>query len=208
VGVRIKTYRIETQHLVIRCYNPSDAQGLQESLKASREHLLPWMAWALFEPQPLSDKIDLLRTFRAKFDLGEDAIYGIFDKSETQVIGGTGLHPRVGNNAREIGYWVDVNHIGKGVATETTSALIKVGFEIENLSRIEIHCDPANVKSSRIPEKLGFKHEATLKARLENADGELCDKMVWTLFRDDYLGSSLAAMQLKAFDASGTQIVF
>ena len=32
-------YRIETKRLVVRCYNPSDAQLLAESVNESLEHL-------------------------------------------------------------------------------------------------------------------------------------------------------------------------
>jgi hypothetical protein len=45
-------YRIETERLVVRCYQPSDAQLLADSVAESLEHLKPWMSWAHDEPQP------------------------------------------------------------------------------------------------------------------------------------------------------------
>ena len=47
-------YRIVTPQLVIRCYNPVDASLLERSVSESLEHLLPWMPWAVAEPEPLS----------------------------------------------------------------------------------------------------------------------------------------------------------
>ena len=47
-------------------------------------------------------------------DRGEDFVYGIFDKDETEVIGGNGMHPRVGPQAQEIGDWMAAKHAGKG----------------------------------------------------------------------------------------------
>ena len=38
-------YRIETKRLVVRCYDPSDAPLLAESVTESLEHLRPWMPW-------------------------------------------------------------------------------------------------------------------------------------------------------------------
>ena len=146
-----KTYKIETERLIIRCYDPKDASKLDKSEKESVEHLLPWMPWAKDEPEDLSIKIARLRRFRGLFDLGQDYIFGIFDKTEQQLIGGTGLHTRIEGNAREIGYWINGNQINKGYATETVSALTQIGFEIENLDWIEIHCDPANLFSMKIP---------------------------------------------------------
>ena len=57
----------------------------------SLDHLRPWMPWATTSPS-ISTRVELLRTFRAKFDLGEDFVYAIFDRGESRVLGGTGLH--------------------------------------------------------------------------------------------------------------------
>jgi len=58
------------------------------------------------------------------------------------VLGSTGLHTRVGAGAREIGYWIHQDYINQGLATEATAALTKVAFAIDQVTRIEIHCDP------------------------------------------------------------------
>ena len=116
--VRGPAYRVLTPRLVIRCYNPADAALLKEAVDVSLDHLRPWMPWAARYPQPLQDMVDMLRSFRGQFDLGQDYILGIFDRDETTVLGGTGLHPRGGEGSREIGYWIRADEIGKGYATE------------------------------------------------------------------------------------------
>lgn len=202
----MKTYRIETERLVIRCYEPSDAEMSLRSITASVEHLRDWMPWALNEPTDLETKIELMRLFRGKYDLGQDYVLGIFDKEETIQLGGTGLHTRIDGNAREIGYWIHADHINKGYATETVKALVKIGFEIEKLDRIEIHCDPRNTRSLKIPEKLGFTLEAVLKNRLLDNEGKPRDKMIWTLFREQYEQSTIKEMKLRAFDVIGREL--
>jgi RimJ/RimL family protein N-acetyltransferase len=200
-------YRIESERLVIRCYDPKDALLLQKSVQESVEHLRPWLPWVKTEPEELKVKIERLRMFRARFDLSEEYIYGVFDPSETELIGGTGLHPRVGSNAFEIGYWVNVNHINKGYATEFTAALTKVAFEIENLDRVEIHCDPKNTKSTAIPKKLGYIYEATLRGRNETFDGEPSDSMIWSIWRDNYLKSPVLGAKIVVYDVMGNIIL-
>lgn len=200
-------YRIESERLVIRCYDPKDALLLQKSVQESVEHLRPWMLWVKSEPEELKVKIERLRMFRADFDLSKNYIYGVFDPDETELVGGTGLHPRVGLNAFEIGYWIHVNHINKGYATEISAALTKVAFEIENINRVEIHCDPNNIKSAAIPKKLGYVYEATLRNRTENIEGELIDSMIWSLLKEDYLKSPATKAKIIAYDAFGNQII-
>ncbi|MHA1914376.1 MAG: GNAT family N-acetyltransferase [Promethearchaeota archaeon] len=200
-------YRIETTNLIIRCYSPRDAPLLQKSVQESYDHLLPWLPWVKSEPEPMTAKIERLRKFRAAFDVSENYIYGIFDTEETELIGGTGLHPRIGPNAFEIGYWINVNHVNKGYATEVTEALTKVAFEVEKVNRVEIHCDPKNKISAAIPKKLGFIHEATLRKRTENFQGELIDSMIWTLLKENYPKTQISGVKISAFDVIGTKII-
>ena len=200
-------YRIESERLVIRCYEPKDALHLQKSIQESVEHLRPWMPWVKTEPEDLKVKIERLRMFRADFDLSKNYVYGVFDPHETELVGGTGLHPRVGSNAFEIGYWINVNHVNKGYATEISAALTKVAFEIEHVNRVEIHCYPNNVKSAAIPKKLGYVYEATLRNRIENIKGELIDSMIWSIVKDEYLKSPCAKAKVVAYDAFGSQII-
>ena len=203
----VRAYRIETPRTVIRCWNPEDAPLLKATIDANREHLRPWMPWASGEPQSIDEHVELLRRFRGQFELDQDYIYGIFNQEETQVIGGTGLHTRLGADAREIGYWIHVDYINQGYGTEVTSALIKVAFEIDQVNRVEIHCDPENTGSAAIPRKIGLTHEATLRARVFDSDGKPRDTMIWTLFADEYPASLASEAEVKAFDALGKRIL-
>jgi len=180
---------------------------LKAAVDESLDHLRPWMPWAEEEPVSMQTRIDRIRRFRANFDLGREFIYGIFDPTEKTVFGGTGLHLSIEGNAREIGYWIHVEHINRGLASEATAALTKVAFEIDKVDRVEIHCGPENVRSAAIPKKLGFEHEATLKRRFFYADGRPRDTLIWSLFASDYPGSPATRVQIRAFDAAGRQIL-
>lgn len=199
-------YRIETERLVVRCYNPSDAPMLARSVAESVEHLKPWMPWAHNEPEPMEFKVERLKRFRANFDLGEDFVYGIFNKEETRLLGGTGFHSRIGMQQLEIGYWMHKDFINKGLITESTAALVKVAFEIVHVHRIEIHCDPGNHASAAIPRKLGFTHEGTLRAKTPFLD-RWSDSMVWGLLADEYVTSPSCHANIKVFDALGDPVL-
>lgn len=200
-------YCIRTKRLVIRCWEPKDAPLLKDAVNQSREHLRPWMPWADGEPEPLQNYIDRLRRFRGQFDLGQDFIYGIFNLDENQVMGGCGLHTRLGEGAREIGYWIHKDFIGQGLATEVTSALVRVAFEILKMTRIEIHCDPQNVRSAAVPKKLGFKLEAVLKKQLKLSNDKWRDTMIWSIFAEDHPTNPSSKVEMEAFDVMGRQFI-
>ncbi len=200
-------YRIVTPRLVIRCWDPADAPLWAEAISASVEHLRPWMPWIKDEPKSPQDRIATLRCFRGQFDLDQSFIYGIFSRDEREVWGGTGLHTRPDKDALEIGYWIHAAHINQGLATETSAALTKVAFEVHQVKRVEIHCDDNNVRSAAVPRKLGFIHEATLRRRDVDYQGNPRDTMIWSLFGDDYPGSPAAQAPIEAYDAIGRRIV-
>jgi RimJ/RimL family protein N-acetyltransferase len=198
-------YRILTARLCIRCWHPEDAPRLKAAVDASRSHLIPWMTWAREEKTP-QEHIERLRQVRGAFDLGKDFTYGIFNQDESLVLGSTGLHKRADDRARMIGYWIHVDHIRQGYATETAGALTKVAFLIEGVDRVEISCDPANTASAAIPQKLGYTHEATLRRRIYWSEARVEDALIWSIFADEYPSSPAARIEIQAFDAAGREI--
>jgi RimJ/RimL family protein N-acetyltransferase len=196
MSVRGPAYRIVTPRLVIRCWDPRDAPLLKEAIDASLEHLRPWMPWARHEPQTLAEKVELLREFRGQFDLGADTIYAIFDASEERVLGGTGLHPRIGPDGLEIGYWIRADSVGRGIATESTAALTRVAFEVADVDRVEIHCAAQNHASAAIPRKLGYS--------LQELPGE---ELVFSLTAAEFPGTPAAGTALAAYDVVGSALV-
>lgn len=157
------------------------------------------MPWARDEPTSLDQRVTLLRGFRGRFDLGEDFVYGIFERDESAVVGGTGLHTRLGGNALEIGYWIRTSRTGGGLAAEAAAALTRVAIELCAVDRVEIRTDPANERSRAIPRRLGFVDEATLRRRLDYPEPR--DVVVYSMFSDGLATSPAANVAYEAFDA-------
>ena len=111
-------YRIRTQRLMLRCWEPPDAAPLQELCAKNRDHLLPFIPWAVDEPVSVDVKLNFIRKRRGRFDLGRNFDYGVFDGEADELIGGCGLHPRVGPGGIEIGYWIDKARGRRGYATD------------------------------------------------------------------------------------------
>ncbi|HUZ15284.1 MAG TPA: GNAT family protein [Gaiellaceae bacterium] len=199
-------YRIETERLVLRCYGPRDAALVKDAIDSSLDHLRPWMPWVEHEPQTLEEKTDLLKSFRSQFDLGDNFVMGIFSADESEVLGGSGLHPRVEPGGLEIGYFIRASATRQGYVTESTAALTRVGFEICGADRIEIRIDPENETSKDVPRKLGYVEEATLRRRLPGrAGGPLRDVTIFTMFHEDFDPS--LAPGIRAFDGRGERVL-
>ena len=198
-------YELRSERLLLRCWQPADAKLLKEAVDSSLEHLRPWMPWAHDEPQSLPAKAELLRTFRGRFDLGQDFVYGAFEPDETRVLGGCGLHPRSGPGTLEIGYWIRADSLRQGYARELTSMLAVAAFRICSVERLDVIVDPANAASAGIPRSLGFREEAVLRRHLPpGRDGEQRrDGLLFTMVDGEFAQSALAKLELDAVDCSG-----
>jgi RimJ/RimL family protein N-acetyltransferase len=204
----IPPYRIETERLVIRCWEPDDAPLIKEAVDTSLEHLRPWMPWARFEPQTLDEKVELARSFRGQFDLGTNFVYGLFEPDESRALGGSGLHPRGGDESLEIGYWIRADAIGRGLATEVAAVLTRVGFEQFGLTRVDISVDPENERSLAIPRKLGYVEEGRLRRRLPPKEdgGPRRDQVMFSMLAEELPGSPCVEFDYVAYDPLGREL--
>jgi RimJ/RimL family protein N-acetyltransferase len=200
-------YSIRTKRLLIRCYNPEDAWLLKSAIDESLDHLSPWLPWTADEPEDIEKKVERLRRNRARFDLDNDYIYGIFLPDNSRLIGSIGLMGRVGDNALEIGYWIHKDHINQGYATEASSALTRAAFDIENVERVEIHNDSMNLRSAAVPRKMGFVKESVVRTNERDKEGNRRKNYIWVMFKEEYLNSDLERFPIEAYDAAGRRIL-
>jgi RimJ/RimL family protein N-acetyltransferase len=192
-------YRIETSRTRLRCLVPTDVALLTRAIEESLSHLLPWMAWARHEPISHAQRLEWLRTSRGHFDLGSDYTYGIFDQGEHTLLGAAGLKLGTSVDERELGYWLHVDQVGKGLAIEVAEALVKVAFDVEAVDCIDVRVDPQNERSARVARKLGCEGPLLDPLSLSTPEGKK-DAHVYTLSRVAYATSPARAAVIRAYD--------
>jgi RimJ/RimL family protein N-acetyltransferase len=203
-------YRIETSRLVLRPYEPGDAEALSTTCARCRPHLLEFMPWARFDPQTIDEKLELILDFRSQFDGKTNYIYGIFDREVGELLGGTGLHPRLEGGAYEVGYWLTPEAEGSGHVSEAVRALCHVGFDHMLLDLIGIRMDSTNVRSEAVAKRLGFVREGLLRNSLRFGTDAPRDGLRYTLLESEYrelawAGETRAAV--KTFDARNRPLI-
>jgi len=149
--------RIDFDDFTLRAWSPTDAPRLRAALEASDAHLRPFTPWVIDGRVPGLSLEDRLARHAADFAAGVEWVYGLFSPDGRGVLGGSGLYPRVGPDAVEVGYWLAVGHTGRGLATRAAAALTRLAFDAPTIDRVEIHCDRLNTASARVPERLGFR---------------------------------------------------
>lgn len=105
---------------------------------------------------------------------------------EEVMVGAVELNIRdISNKVGEISYIISPNYWGNGIATEAGNLLINFGFEEIILHRIFATCDPRNVGSSRVLEKLGMKKEGVIREHLLAKDGWR-DSLLYSILEQEW----------------------
>jgi RimJ/RimL family protein N-acetyltransferase len=171
---------IDAGPVVLHRNRPADAEATARAVGESLEHLEPWMPWA--EPRAATREAQAARI--ADVDMGwqrgTDFVYAMrrADGPDDEIVGIIGLHRRIGPRAAEIGYWTHVDYSGRGFMSAAAKAVTEAAEALDDVDRVEIHTDEANVRSAAIPRKLGYRLER-VDVRRPEAPGESGRLQIW-----------------------------
>lgn len=163
---------------VLRRTRPADAEGFEAALRRSLDHLRPWMPWASSDNATVDHQRARLVAADDTWRDGSGMEFVILDAAKAHVIGACGLMRRVGPQGIEIGYWIHVDHVGRGHATAAARALTEAAWGLAGVDRVEIHCDEANLASAAVPARLGYRLDR-IEERPISAPAETGRLMVW-----------------------------
>jgi RimJ/RimL family protein N-acetyltransferase len=124
---------------------------------------------------------------RAFFALAEepDKLWLVITlRSDGRQIGGIGLRIEQQHQHAELGYWLGVEHWGKGYATEAGREMLRHGFEDLGMHRIFATHFKHNPASGRILKKLGMRHEGCQREHLLKWDQFVDSEMYGILRRE------------------------
>lgn len=95
--------------------------------------------------------------------------FSIFTRHGLAFIGAIGIRPTGLPGHASTGYWLCPSVWGRGFATEALREILRFGFEVKNLDRIEAEHLVTNPSSGRVMEKVGMGH--AVKVDLDDRDG-------------------------------------
>lgn len=163
--------RIVTERLVLRPPRTTDVGDLRRALRANTEHLRPWSV----APTPGDDPSSLAsvsRTIlrnRREWKRGQSFVLMIAARGEEDRIIGRialgGVLLGAFKNAY-LGYWIDVEHQGRGLMTEAVRATTTFAFRASGLHRVQAAVMPRNAGSQRVLEKVGYRREGAAQRYL------------------------------------------
>ena len=92
----------------------------------------------------------------------------------------------------EIGFTLAGPYQGQGYASEAVTRLLEYLFDDQKLHRVQANCDPRNLPSTRLLERVGMRHEGRLIKSLW-FKGEWVDEDWYAILREEWRANRLAA---------------
>jgi [ribosomal protein S5]-alanine N-acetyltransferase len=178
---------LETERLRLRAFTLEDAATF-ERLVSPREVTDGTLSF----PHPVPEgwgveRINRMLETRAS---GEHVEFAICSRLTDELVGGIGLSVAARHRRGSLGYWLGVDHWGKGYATEAARAVLRYGFSELGLHRIEAGHYPRNPASGRVLEKIGMRREGVLRGHLLKGD-TFEDDVVYAILATDDAASTL-----------------
>ncbi|MBQ7352890.1 MAG: GNAT family N-acetyltransferase [Clostridia bacterium] len=147
---------METERLVLRAIKRCDVVDMFEY--SSNPKTCQYLLWNVHKtPKYTQDYIDLIIS---KYKSGDYNDWALIYKENQKMIGTCGF-TRIDkeNSVVEIGYVINPDYWGMGIATEAASKVISFAFEELKVNRVEAKFLFGNSASLAVTKKIGMKFE-------------------------------------------------
>lgn len=161
---------------VVQLYRVRSADGpaMAAATRANVTHLGRHIRWGTIEGTSLEFQQERCDQAESGWLDGSLFAWAMREQPGGPIIGGCGLHNRVGAGALEIGYWLDAGHTGRGLITSAVRALTEVGLALPGVERLELHIDETNLPSSGVAQRSGYRLTETRDAEPWGAEDSGC----------------------------------
>ena len=138
-------------------------------------------------PRTLEESRDEVRYWMNVYYHNDGIYFAIARKDNNQLIGSIGITGinRIHNRA-EVSYDLAKEYWNKGIMTKALNALVKYGFEVMKINRLEAFALKENIASRVLLEKCNFNFEGELKEHRRH-NGVYKDIGIFSFVYLDYL---------------------
>lgn len=171
---------LQTDRLLLRAFRPGDLPAVHAY--ASDVEVVRYMDWG---PNTIEATRHHVNRSMAMAEVFPRLVfpYAVERLADRRVIGATELSMTSLDHRRaEMGYVFARDTWGQGYATEAAGALLGYAFGKLDLHRVAATCDPENIGSARVLQKIGMLPEGRLRAYFL-IRGEWRDRLMFAAVR-------------------------
>jgi RimJ/RimL family protein N-acetyltransferase len=177
-------YPIETARLTLRPFSPADVDDVLAY--QSRPEVVRYLYWETRDRAQVQEYLDGKLGMTALEKEGDGLVLAIVWREAGRVVGQINLEWLSQEHRQgEIGFIVNPDYQGRGLATEAARVIFRLGFDDLGLHRIMGRCDARNLASMGLMARLGMRQEAHF-VHNEVFKGEWGDELIYAMLDDEW----------------------
>lgn len=158
-----KMPELETPRLLLRAMRVKDTEDMYAYAK--NPEVTQYLLWS---PHKSPDYTrSYLEYLAGRYRLGQHYEWAMVSKADGHMIGTCGFSKiECPQNAAEIGYVLNPAYRGQGLVAEAAERVLRFGFDVLGLHRVEARYMVGNDASRRVMEKLGMQFEGVRRGSM------------------------------------------
>lgn len=174
---------LETGRLCLRKMLKRDSTDMYEY--ACREEVTRYLLWDVHPNEAYTHRY--LSYLQSRYRAGDFYDWAVVTRDQNKMIGTCGFtRLNVESNSAEVGYVLNPDYWGIGIAPEAVRAVMDFGFRVLGIHRMEARYMVDNVRSRRVMEKLGMQFEGIQRDAI-HVKGQYVSVGVCAILRGEYL---------------------
>ncbi|WP_080847802.1 GNAT family N-acetyltransferase [Cytobacillus gottheilii] len=167
---------IKTNRLLIRQFDSKDWQAVYEY--TSDRNVMQYIPEGVFTQEKAKELVNQNMDADAKY-------FPVVLLDGDILIGHIVFHKYFGEHTYEIGWVFNPRYYSKGYASEAAKGILDYSFEKVKLHRIIATCQPENIASHRVMEKIGMRREGYFKKCIPNGS-EWWDEYYYAILAEEW----------------------
>ena len=179
----MKKFHLSVEDAIsLEAVSENDAQDLFNLIVDNRSYLSKWLPWV----DGVRNLEDIKNGIKAAQSMEEqNGMIQSIVRFKGELVGAIGMETLDEvSKVTALGGWIGEKFQGQGIMSKAFFVIVHFIFETRNINRIEMRCASCNKRSRKIPERLGFIEEGTLK-EAEFLNGKYNDVVIYRLLRSE-----------------------
>ena len=176
---------LNTDRLILRKISLDDTDDMYEYAK--NKEITKYLTWSPHQSKSVT--FEYISYLQTRYSAGEFYDWAVVHRDSGKMIGTCGFTRfDFKNDGAEIGYVINPEYHGQGIATEALERVIKYGFENLALARIECRYMVENLASRKVMEKSGMTFEG-IRRKGVLVKGEYRDIGICSITREEFFNN-------------------
>lgn len=173
-------FTMKFEHYVIRMISKEDVVSYFELIEKNRPRLEDFISGIVSKTKSINDTGVFINEIIEKNTNKLYFPFVIMDTNTNEIVGFFDVKNIDWNIPKaEIGYFIDKNHTGKGIAKKALNEIVSYFFSTLKFSKFLLRIHHDNKASINVAEKCGFTKEGTIRKDYKKTNGEIVDMMYY-----------------------------